>query len=63
MLVEEIELAAKEKAQENGEDGSDILVCWMDCHHHLRNVWIGAMNKRLSTYLNEILASDLDAID
>jgi len=35
----------------------------MDCHHHLRNVWIGAMNKRLSTYLNEILASDLDAID
>ena len=63
LLVEEIELAAKEKAQENGEDGSDILVCLMNCHHHLRNVWIGAMNKRLSTYLNEILASDLDAID
>ena len=27
LLVEEIELATKEKAQENGEDGSDILVC------------------------------------
>ena len=29
----------------------------------MRNVWIGAVTKRLSSYLNEILASDLEAID
>ena len=27
------------------------------------NIWIGAVVKRLSTYLNEILASDLSEID
>ena len=31
-------------------------------HHHLRNVWIGAVTKRLSSFLNEILACDLEEI-
>ena len=39
------------------------LVIQADCHHHLRNVWIGAMNKRLSIYLNRLLATDLAKID
>ena len=34
-----------------------------DCPNHLQNVWIGAITKRLSTYLDEILACDLEAIE
>jgi len=30
---------------------------------HMPNVWIGAVTKSLSTYLNEILACDLNTID
>ena len=35
------------------------------CHHHLCNVWIGAITKAkaLSKYLNVILAIDLEDID
>ena len=35
----------------------------MDCMNHLRNVWIGGMEKCLSKYLNEMLRSSLDEID
>ena len=41
----------------------DILILTQDCHNHLQNVWIGAVVKRMSTYLNEFLASDLKEID
>ena len=34
-----------------------------DCHNHLRNVWIDTMTKHLSTYLNEVLASDLSGMN
>eukprot|EP00957_Ditylum_brightwellii_P110106 8397308-Ditylum_brightwellii.AAC.1 len=34
-----------------------------DCHHHMHNVWIGAITKCMPTYLDEILRSDLDTID
>jgi hypothetical protein len=44
-------------------DEEQINVYTQDCHNHMRNVWIGAVTKRLSSYLNEILASDLEAID
>ena len=44
-------------------DDEQINVYTQDCHNHMRNVWIGAVTKRLSSYLNEILASDLEAID
>ena len=44
-------------------DDKQINVYTQDCHNHMRNVWIGAVTKRLSSYLNEILASDLEAID
>ena len=33
-----------------------------DCHHHLHNVWIGALTKDLSKYLDGYLAADLDVI-
>ena len=35
----------------------------IDCHNHLRNVWIGEITNRMSSYLNDILACNLDAID
>ena len=40
-------------------DGSHDL----DCINHLRNVWIGGMEKILSKYLNDMLLSNLDDID
>lgn len=40
-----------------------VTVLTQDSHHHMRNVWIGAVTKRLSTYLNEILTCDLNAVD
>ncbi len=35
----------------------------LDCMNHLRNVWIGGMEKSLSKYLNQMLQSNLDEID
>ena len=63
LLAEEVEKAVKEKADREGNDAPDVMVLQQDCHHHMRNVWIGALTKRLSNYLNEVLACDLDAID
>ena len=34
-----------------------------DCMHHLRNVWFGNMEKKLTKQLNLLLRSDLDKID
>jgi hypothetical protein len=34
-----------------------------DCMHHLRNVWFGNMEKKLTTSLNVLLWSSLDVID
>ncbi len=58
-------MAVEEKIQQNGENPEEltIMVLTQDCHHHLQNVWIEAVNKRLSSYLNEVLASDLSNID
>ena len=54
---------AKDKAIADGEDRSEVLVQKINCHNHLRNVWIGAIMKRMSSYLNEVLAYNLDAIN
>ena len=34
-----------------------------DCMHHLRNVWFGNMEKKLTKHLNVLLRADLDEID
>ena len=34
-----------------------------DCMHHLRNVWLGGMEKALTQRLNEILKQSVDTID
>lgn len=61
MLVD----AIKEAAAERAGDADSIVVLRADCHHHLQNVWIGALNKRLSQHLNEMLAGtcDFEAIE
>ena len=44
-------------------DESQLVVLRVDCHHHLRNIWIGAIVKKLSKYLNNILSLDLANIN
>ena len=63
LLIEEVEGTAKERADQDGRDPSEVMVLQQDCHHHLRNVWFSAITKRLSAYLNDLLAADLDAIN
>ena len=65
LLADAIRMAVEEKIQQNGDKPEDhtVIVLTQDCHHHLRNVWIEAVNKRLSSYLNEVLARDLSNID
>ena len=55
----------EEKIQQNGENSEEltIMVLTQDCHCHLQNVWTEAVKKPLSSYLNEVLASDLSNID
>ena len=63
LLVEEVTKICKEKSLEKGEDPANVLIMITYFHNHLRNVWIGAITKLLSKYLDEILACDLEAID
>lgn len=62
LFIDEVKNAVKEKMDEMGETG-DPLVIQQACHHHLRNVWIGAVSKNLSKHLDGILATDLEDID
>ena len=62
-IIDEIKCVVQEKLMMDGQQDIDPIVLQQDCHHHLRNVWIGAITKRLSKYLNEILAFDLNVID
>ena len=40
----------------------DVLLLQQDCHHHMRNVWMGAIVRHLSKYLDNLLDSDLASI-
>ena len=62
LVQAEVEKAIKAKADLGGYHYKAYIVR-MDCHHHLRNVWIGALNTHLSKYLTKILKGDLNAID
>ena len=62
MTVDAVEKTIKEKAALDGDEYEPSLVR-MDCHHHLRNIWIKALNKHLSKYLTKILQADLNAIN
>ena len=62
LIAEAIEEAVREQADIEGVDVSALTIR-VDCHHHLRNVWIKALNKHLSKYLNALMAGDLNVID
>ena len=51
------------KAEKEGMSKDEIAVHQVDCWNHLRNVWIGALNKELSKYLSGVLIGDLEHID
>jgi hypothetical protein len=63
-IAEHIREVCKQKAIENGVEVTEVnvMVQQQDCHNHLRNVWIGAITKRMSAYLDELLACDLESI-
>ena len=63
LLVEEVTKIRKEKSLEKGEDPTNVIIMRTDSHNHLRNLWIGAITKSLSKYLDEIMACDLEAIE
>jgi hypothetical protein len=64
LVSEKVEEAMQIKISEEGGDiaNATINTYRQDCHNHLRNVWIGAVTRHLSTYLNEILASNLSDV-
>ena len=66
MLCDAIEDAVEEERLSHGvnedNDLTQPIVLRIDCHHHLRNVWVGALNKHLSKYLDNILQQDLTKI-
>ena len=55
-LATNVTEVSNEKSIADGEDESDVIVKKIDCHNHLRNVWIGAITKCMSSYLNYILS-------
>ena len=57
----EIEIRAMCIAKGMTED--QICMYLLDCFNHLRNVWIGAMDKEMSTHLADVMREDLDNID
>ena len=62
LLVEEVTNIWEEKYLEKVENTANVLIMRTYFHNHLRNVWIGAITKHLSKYLDEILDCDLEAI-
>eukprot|EP00957_Ditylum_brightwellii_P012862 972139-Ditylum_brightwellii.AAC.1 len=38
-------------------------VIHQDCHHHLRNVWFGRVERKLSKAMKLVLEDSVDAID
>ena len=63
LFVEEVTNICKDKSIDNGEDPDNFLIMRTDFHNHLQYIRIGAITKRLSKYLNKILACDLESID
>ena len=59
LFVEEITKICKDKSIDNGEDPDNFLIMRTDFHNHFRNLWIGAITKCPSKYLDDILFCDL----
>ena len=63
LMVKEVTKICEEKSLEKGEDPANVLILRTDFHNHFQNVWIGAIAKRLSKYLDKILACDFELIE
>ena len=63
-IAEHIRDVCKQKVIERGIEQSEanVQIQQQDCQNHLHNVWTRAITKRLSAYLNDLLACDLEAI-
>ena len=62
-LARLLKLAIKEKCVANDMTDDQINIFVLDCWNHLRNVWIGEMNRVLSKYLADLMREDLELID
>ena len=56
LLVKEVKNIHGDKYLDKSEDTANVFIMRIDCHNHLQNVWIGAITKRISKYLDDILA-------
>ncbi len=66
LLVDAVDFAVEEKRALSGVNDNHpntIATMVQDCHNHMRNIWIKAVTHRLSSYLNKVLADDLNDVD
>ena len=65
LLIDEIEKAVhkKDSVYSSGNNTEFIPGLMQYCQHHLKNVKIFSVTKRLSSYLNITLSDDLSVID
>ncbi len=66
LLVDAVDFAVEEKRALSGENDNHpntLTTMVQDCHNHMRNIWIKAVTHRLSSYLNKVLADDLNDLD
>ena len=52
LLVVDVTNICEDKYLKKVEDPANVLIMRIYFHNHLRNVWIGAITKRLSKYLD-----------
>ena len=65
LIKDAVTEAVGQKIHTDGRNPQDeqIHVYTQDCHNHTRSIWIGAVTQQMTSYLNKILANDLEAID
>ncbi len=66
LLVDSVDFAMEEKralARDNDNNPNTLTTMVQDCHNHMHNIWIKAVTHRLSSFLNKVLADDLNDVD
>jgi len=60
IMMDSCNTAQKARRLLQHQIGSDVFE--MDCHHHLRNVWIKGMEKSVSMFLQVVMSDSLEQI-
>ena len=60
IMMDSCNVAQKARRLLQHQIGGDIFE--MDCHHHLRNVWIKGMEKSVSVFLRVVVSDSLEQI-